>query len=94
MRKKLGSQKGETLVEVMVSLLIVIMIISMLPMALETAARINAQVKKMDTVCQRTMEDSFKNTVTAKIYSTEGNYLADLDVQGYLENGFTYYVGK
>ena len=57
MRKKLGSQKGETLVEVMVSLLIVIMIISMLPMALETAARINAQVKKMDTVCQRTMED-------------------------------------
>ena len=94
MRKKLGSQKGETLVEVMVSLLIVIMIISMLPMALETAARINAQVKKMDTVCQRTMEDSFKNTVTAKIHSTEGNYLADLDVQGYLENGFTYYVGK
>ena len=95
MRKKLGSKKGETLVEVMVSLLIVIMIISMLPMALETAARINAQVKKMDTVCQRTMEDSFKdNTVTAKIFSTDGTQLEVLDVQGYLENGFTYYVGK
>ena len=45
MRKKLSSRKGETLVEVLASLLIVIMIISMLPMALETAARINAKVK-------------------------------------------------
>ena len=58
MRKKLSSRKGETLVEVLASLLIVIMIISMLPMALETAARINAKVKNMDAVCQRTMADT------------------------------------
>ena len=94
MRKKLGSRKGETLVEVMVSLLIVILIISMLPMALETAARINAQVKKMDTICERTMADSCKTGVTAGIFNADGTKAQDLTVQGYLENGFTYYVGK
>lgn len=94
MRKKLGSRKGETLVEVMVSLLIVILIISMLPMALETAARINARVKKLDTVCAHSMADSTKTTVNAGIYSASGTQIAALDVQGYAENGFTYYTGK
>ena len=94
MRKKLSSRKGETLVEVLASLLIVIMIISMLPMALETAARINAKVKNMDTVCQRTMADTAIQNVEAAIYAADGTVLETLNVQGYQENGFTYYVGK
>ena len=94
MRKKLCSKRGETLVEVLASLLIVIMIISMLPMALETAARINAKVKNMDTVCQRTMADTAMQTVDAAIYSADGTQIGTLNVQGYQENGFTYYVGK
>ena len=94
MRKKLSSRKGETLVEVLASLLIVIMIISMLPMALETAARINAKVKNMDTVCQRTMADTARQPVDAAIYSADGTQIETLNVQGYQENGFTYYVGK
>ena len=94
MRKKLSSRKGETLVEVLASLLIVIMIISMLPMALETAARINARVKNMDTVCQRTMADTAMQPVDAAIYSADGTQIGTLNVQGYQENGFTYYVGK
>lgn len=94
MRKKLSSRKGETLVEVLASLLIVIMIISMLPMALETAARINAKVKNMDTVCQRTMADTTIQNVEAAICAADGTQLETLNVQGYQENGFTYYVGK
>lgn len=94
MIKKLRSRRGETLVEVMVSLMIVVLIISMLPMALETAARINAQVKNIDTICQHTMDGSKMTTVTAGIYSTGGNLIEHLDVQGYSENGFTYYVGN
>ena len=94
MRKKLSSRKGETLVEVLASLLIVIMIISMLPMALETAARLNAKVKNMHTVCQRTMADTTIQNVEAAIYAADGTVLETLNVQGYQENGFTYYVGK
>ena len=67
MKRKLLSKRGETLVEVMVSLVIVILIISMLPMALETAARINARVKDIDTICSRTMADSTKTTVSVSI---------------------------
>lgn len=91
MINKLRSRKGETLVEVMVSLLIVILIISMLPVSLETAARINAQVGQMDTICERTMDAAKKCSVTAVIYSG-GNPIGTLSVQGYSENGFTYYV--
>lgn len=94
MRNKLRWKKGETLVEVMVSLLIAVLIISMLPMALETAARINASVGRLDTICQRTMAEGSKVNVTAGIYNSTGTLLANLDVQGYSENGFTYYVGK
>lgn len=92
MRRKLSSNRGETLVEVMVSLVIVILIISMLPMALETAARINAQVKDIETICPHSLADSAKDSnVTAALYDSSG-MIADLSVQGYLENGFTYYV--
>ena len=94
MINKLRSRRGETLVEVMVSLMIVVLIISMLPMALETAARINAQVKNIETICQHTMDGSKMASVNAGIYSTGGNLIENLTVQGYSENGFTYYVGK
>ena len=92
---KLRSRRGETLVEVMVSLLIVILIISMLPMALETAARINASVKKMETICAHSMADSTKiNGVTVKLFSSGDAELDTFSVQGYQENGFTYYIGQ
>ena len=91
MKRKLLSKRGETLVEVMVSLVIVILIISMLPMALETAARINARVKDIDTICSRTMADSTKTTVSVSILNGAGAMVDTIPVQGYRENGFTYY---
>lgn len=93
MKRKLLSKRGETLVEVMVSLVIVILIISMLPMALETAARINARVKDIDTICSRTMADSTKTTVSVSILNGAGATVDTIPVQGYRENGFTYYDG-
>lgn len=93
MKRKLLSKRGETLVEVMVSLVIVILIISMLPMALETAARINARVKDIDTICSRTMADSTKTTVSVSILNGAGAMVDTIPVQGYRENGFTYYDG-
>lgn len=93
MKRKLLSKRGETLVEVMVSLVIVILIISMLPMALETAARINARVKDIDTICSRTMADSTKTTVSVSILNGAGAMVDTIPAQGYRENGFTYYDG-
>ena len=93
MKRKLLSKRGETLVEVMVSLVIVILIISMLPMALENAARINARVKDIDTICSRTMADSTKTTVSVSILNGAGAMVDTIPVQGYRENGFTYYDG-
>ena len=93
MKRKLLSKRGETLVEVMVSLVIVILIISMLPMALETAARINARVKDIDTICSRTMADSTKTTVSVSILNGAGAMVDTIPVQGYRENGFTSYDG-
>ena len=93
MKRKLLSKRGETLVEVMVSLVIVILIISMLPMALETAARINARVKDIDTICSRTMADSTKTTVSVSILNGAGAMVDTIPVQGYRDNGFTYYDG-
>ena len=93
MKRKLLSKRGETLVEVMVSLVIVILIISMLPMALETAARINARVKDIDTICSRTMADSTKTTVSVSILNGAGATVDTIPVQGYRENGFTYFDG-
>ena len=93
MKRKLLSKRGETLVEVMVSLVIVILIISMLPMALETAARINARVKDIDTICSRTMADSTKTTVSVSILNGAGATVDTIPVQGYRENDFTYYDG-
>ena len=93
MKRKLLSKRGETLVEVMVSLVIVILIISMLPMALETAARINARVKDIDTICSRTMADSTKTTVSVSILNGAGAMVDTIPVQGYREHGFTYYDG-
>lgn len=91
---KLRSRRGETLVEVMVSLLIVILIISMLPMALETAARINASVKKMETICAHTMNPAAQTSVNVTLYGSNDIALGTFSVQGYQENGFTYYIGQ
>ena len=94
MTKKQANPVVKFLQQNLVLIGIVILIISMLPMALETAARINARVKRMDTVCAHSMADSTKTTVNAGIYSASGTQIAALDVQGYAENGFTYYTGK
>ena len=63
-------------------------------MALETAARINAQVEEMETICEHTMAPGTKAIVYAGLYRTTGDKIADFTVQGYSENGFTYYVSK
>ena len=94
MKKKLFSNRGETLVEVMASLLVVVLIIAMLPIAIETAARINASVKDMETICPHTMSASSQAMVTAKLFDASGVEKETLSVRGYQENGFIYYVGN
>lgn len=49
MRKKLRSQRGDTLVETLAALLIVVLTMAFLATSIVTAARINAGVRETDT---------------------------------------------
>lgn len=49
MRKKLHSQRGDTLVETLAALLIVVLTMAFLATSIVTAARINAGVRETDT---------------------------------------------
>ena len=49
MRKKLRSQRGDTLTETLAALLLVVLTMAFLATSLVTAARINAGVRQTDT---------------------------------------------
>lgn len=89
MKQKIQSRKGETLVEVLAALLVVIFIIAMLPMSLETAARINAKVKDMPTICPKSPNGT-PEAMTVTI-SANGATVETVPCTGHTEDGFAYY---
>lgn len=86
MRKKLRSQRGDTLTETLAALLLVVLTMAFLATSLVTAARINAGVRQTDTALKYDDDDEGeKKTLTitrennsveknVKVYETTGGY--------------------
>lgn len=84
MRKKLRSQRGDTLTETLAALLLVVLTMAFLATSLVTAARINAGVRQTDTALKYDDEGEKKTlTITrennsveknVKVYETTGGY--------------------
>lgn len=85
MRKKLRSQRGDTLTETLAALLLVVLTMAFLATSLVTAARINAGVRQTDTALKYDDDEGEKkpltitrenNSVTKSVtvYETEGGY--------------------
>ena len=85
MRKKLRSQRGDTLTETLAALLLVVLTMAFLATSLVTAARINAEVRQTDTALKYDDDEGEKKTLTitrennsveknVKVYETTGGY--------------------
>ena len=85
MRKKLRSQRGDTLTETLAALLLVVLTMAFLATSLVTAARINAEVRQSDTALKYDAADGKTKTLTitrennsveksVKVYETKGGY--------------------
>lgn len=85
MRKKLRSQRGDTLTETLAALLLVVLTMAFLATSLVTAARINAGVRQSDTALKYDDAVGEKKTLTitrennsveksVTVYETEGGY--------------------
>ncbi len=85
MRKKLRSQRGDTLTETLAALLLVVLTMAFLATSLVTAARINAGVRQTDTALKYDDDEGEKKTLTitrennsveknVKVYETTGGY--------------------
>lgn len=85
MRKKLRSQRGDTLTETLAALLLVVLTMAFLATSLVTAARINAGVRQTDTALKYDAADGKTKTLTitrennsveksVTVYETEGGY--------------------
>ena len=85
MRKKLRSQRGDTLTETLAALLLVVLTMACLATSLVTAARINAGVRQTDIALKYDAAEGEKkpltitrenNSVTksVKVYETKGGY--------------------
>lgn len=90
MRKKLRSQRGDTLTETLAALLLVVLTMAFLATSLVTAARINAGVRQTDTALKYDDAEGEKKTLTitrqggaatdlpveknVKVYETKGGY--------------------
>lgn len=90
MRKKLRSQRGDTLTETLAALLLVVLTMAFLATSLVTAARINAEVRQTDTALKYDAADGEKKTLTitrqggaatdrpveknVMVYETKGGY--------------------
>lgn len=90
MRKKLRSQRGDTLMETLAALLLVVLTMAFLATSLVTAARINAGVRQTDTALKYDAADGETKTLTitrqggaatdrpveknVKVYETKGGY--------------------
>lgn len=85
MRKKLRSQRGDTLTETLAALLLVVLTMAFLATSLVTAARINAGVRQTDTALKYDAADGEKKPLTitrennsvaknVTVYETKGGY--------------------
>lgn len=85
MRKKLRSQRGDTLTETLAALLLVVLTMAFLATSLVTAARINAEVRQSDTALKYDAADGEKKPLTitrendsvaksVTVYETKGGY--------------------
>lgn len=85
MRKKLRSQRGDTLMETLAALLLVVLTMAFLATSLVTAARINAEVRQSDTALKyddaegetKTLTITRENNSVTKnvtVYETKGGY--------------------
>lgn len=86
MRKKLRSQRGDTLTETLAALLLVVLTMAFLATSLVTAARINAGVRQTDTALKYDAADGETKPLTitrqtdrpveknVTVYETKGGY--------------------
>ena len=85
MRKKLRSQRGDTLAETLAALLLVVLTMAFLATSLVTAARINAGVRQTDTALKYDAAEGETKPLTitrennsaeknVKVYETKGGY--------------------
>lgn len=85
MRKKLRSQRGDTLMETLAALLLVVLTMAFLATSLVTAARINAGVRQTNTALKYDAADGETKTLTitrennsvtknVTVYETTGGY--------------------
>ena len=85
MRKKLRSQRGDTLAETLAALLLVVLTMAFLATSLVTAARLNAGVRQTDTALKYDAAEGEKKPLTitrennsaeknVKVYETKGGY--------------------
>lgn len=91
MRKKLRSQRGDTLMETLAALLLVVLTMAFLATSLVTAARINAGVRQTDTALKYDAADGETKTLTI----TRENNSVTKNVTVYeTGGGYRYYVHK
>ena len=89
MRKKLRSQRGDTLAETLAALLLVVLTMAFLATSLVTAARINAGVRQTDTALK--YDDAEGETKPLTI--TRENNSAEKNVKVYeTQGGYRYYT--
>lgn len=96
MRKKLRSQRGDTLVETLAALLIVVLTMVFLATSIVTAARINAGVRETDTSLHYDGSAPVQGTLTITRQGGTGTGSAvRKSVSVYeTEGGYRYYVYK
>ena len=91
MRKKLRSQRGDTLTETLAALLLVVLTMAFLATSLVTAARINAGVRQTNTALKYDAADGETKTLTI----TRENNSVTKNVTVYeTTGGYRYYVHK
>lgn len=94
MRKKLRSQRGDTLMETLAALLLVVLTMAFLATSLVTAARINAEVRQTDAALKYDAADGETKPLTI---SRQGGAATDRPVEKNVtvyetEGGYRYYT--
>lgn len=91
MRKKLRSQRGDTLMETLAALLLVVLTMAFLATSLVTAARINAGVRQTNTALKYDAADGETKTLTI---TRENNSVTKSVTVYETTGGYRYYVHK
>lgn len=95
MRKKLRSQRGDTLTETLAALLLVVLTMAFLATSLVTAARINAGVRQTDTALK--YDDDDEGETKTLTITRQGGAATDLPVEKNVKvyetkGGYRYYT--